>query len=154
MILADKQHGDEYLRDVLAHHISGQMKIAPEHINANVLRLMNKPDNTKLSDFIAKFKQINKELDKKQFLTYYFIAAAPGSSDKENNELKAFIDKEIQFAPEQIQIFTPTPCTYSTLQYYTGKSHCAGKSDLDGTDVFVEKKNSLKAKQKEICSNP
>ncbi len=150
MILADKQHGDEYLRDVLAHHISGQMKIAPEHINANVLRLMNKPDNTKLSDFIAKFKQINKELDKKQFLTYYFIAAAPGSSDKENNELKAFIDKEIQFAPEQIQIFTPTPCTYSTLQYYTGKSHCAGKSDLDGTDVFVEKKNSLKAKQKEI----
>ncbi len=143
MIIADKKHGDAYLRDLLKHHISGQMKIAPEHISSNVLQLMNKPDNDKLIDFIAKFKQINRELDKKQFLTYYFIAAAPGSNEKENSELKAFIDKELSFAPEQIQIFTPTPSTYSTLQYYTGKSN------IDGSDIFVEKKNSKKAAQKE-----
>lgn len=143
LILADKKYGDKYLYDLLKYHISGQMKIAPEHISSSVLKLMNKPDNDKLIEFIARFKQINKELDKKQFLTYYFIAAHPGSSEKENNELKQFIDKELCFSPEQIQIFTPTPSTYSTLQYYTEKIGTAGK------EIFVEKKNSLKALQKE-----
>ncbi len=142
MIIDDKKYGNEYLKAVLNHHISGQMKIAPEHINANVLKLMNKPKNDKLIEFIEKFKAINKELDKKQFLTYYFIAAHPGAGEKENSELKDFIKTQLNFSPEQIQVFSPTPSTYSTLQYYTMKSN------IDESNIFVEKKNSLKAKQK------
>ena len=142
LIIGDKNNGKTYLRELVKHHISGQLKIAPEHIDNSVLALMRKPNNSNLIDFIREFKSINQEIGKKQFLTYYFIASHPGCTENSTKILKDFIIHELVCPPEQIQIFTPTPSTYSTLQYYTGKNH------IDGTEIFVEKKNSKKSAEK------
>lgn len=142
LIMGDKATGKLYLRELVKHHISGQLKIAPEHIDNEVLSLMRKPQNNFLVEFIREFKIANKELGKNQFLTYYFIASHPGCTEKSTEVLKNFIKQELICAPEQIQIFTPTPSTYSTLQFYTGKNQ------TDGTDIYIEKKNSKKAAEK------
>ena len=140
--MGDRKSGKDYLRELVRHHVSGQLKIAPEHIDNDVLTLMRKPNNSNLIEFIKEFKEAGREAGKNQFLTYYFIASHPGCTEKSTKILKDFINKELSFNPEQIQIFTPTPSTYSTLQFYTGKSN------YDGTEVFVEKKNSKKAQEK------
>lgn len=142
LIMGDMKNGKAYLRELVNHHISGQLKIAPEHIDNDVLNMMRKPNNNNLIEFIREFKLANQESGKNQFLTYYFIASHPGCTQKSTNVLKDFIKKELICTPEQIQIFTPTPSTYSTLQYYTGKSQ------IDGSDIYVEKKNSKKAEEK------
>lgn len=142
LIVQDEKTGQRYLEELILHHISGQMKIAPEHIDKNVLQLMRKPDNRHLSDFIKRFRDTTRKFGKKQFLTYYFIAAHPGCTAESTQVLKDFIKQELFINPEQIQIFTPTPSTYSTLQFYTGKN------SFTGEDIFVEKKNSNKSKEK------
>ncbi|PIY33498.1 MAG: YgiQ family radical SAM protein, partial [Candidatus Infernicultor aquiphilus] len=119
MLLEDQKYGEEYLRELIKHHISGQLKIAPEHIEDNVLEKMGKPDQGYLKKFKDKFFQINKELKKKQFLTYYLIAAHPGCKEEDMQRLKKFTSQELKINPEQVQIFTPLPSTYSTLMYYT-----------------------------------
>jgi uncharacterized radical SAM protein YgiQ len=119
MLLEDKRHGLEYLQEIIKHHVSGQLKIAPEHINQNLLNLMGKPNNKKLIEFRTKYKEFAKKEKKQVYLTYYFIVAHPGSCVKETEELRLFIKKELKLKPEQIQIFTPLPSTYSTLMYYT-----------------------------------
>ena len=142
LIMADKKHGKTYLRELVKYHISGQLKIAPEHIDNDVLSIMRKPNNNNLVEFINEFKNANKEINKKQFLTYYFIASHPGCTEKSTRQLRDFIKNELDFSPEQIQIFTPTPSTYSTLQYYTGKHY------LNKQDIYIEKKNSKKSAEK------
>lgn len=144
MILHDKRSGLPYLRNLIKHHISGQLKIAPEHVDTAVLDAMGKPPATILEEFRKLYKQINGELGKKQFLTYYLIAAHPGSTDKSMRNLKKYITKNIGVIPEQIQIFTPTPLTVATTMYYTGIDPFSGK------DVFVEKSLKGKREQKEI----
>ena len=90
---------------------------------------------------------MNNELGKKQFLTYYLIAAHPGCKDEDMKDLKKYASKELKVNPEQVQIFTPTPSTYSTLMYYTEKDPFTGKK------LFVEKDNARKQKQKDIVTD-
>ncbi|MDD3775858.1 MAG: YgiQ family radical SAM protein [Sulfurovaceae bacterium] len=144
IIAKDKAHGQTYLRELLANHISGQMKIAPEHTEDNVLRLMGKPGKQSLIEFKKMFDDINKKQDKKQFLTYYLIAAHPGCSERDMQSLKNFTTKELRINPEQAQVFTPTPGTYSAVMYYTGLDPKTRKP------IFVEKDMAKKEKQKSI----
>lgn len=146
LVLADKQHGTAYLKELVEKHISGQMKIAPEHIENSVLSLMGKPSQKTLRRFRELFNELNKAADKRQFLTYYFIAAHPGCTNKDMESLKDFSRRELKMKPEQIQIFTPTPSTISTLIYHT---------EIDpytGDNVFVEKDINRKKIQKKIMS--
>ncbi|MEA3554097.1 MAG: YgiQ family radical SAM protein, partial [Campylobacterota bacterium] len=115
LINEDKYYGKEYLKEIVDHHVSGQMKIAPEHSESKVLKYMGKPDKKVLTDFKQNFTDLNKKNGKKQFLTYYMIAAHPGSTQKDMEDLKQFANADLKLNPEQVQVFTPTPSTYSTL---------------------------------------
>lgn len=146
LIIEDKKNGQKYLEEIVAHHVSGQMKIAPEHTEDKILDLMGKPKKNKLQEFKERFYAINKRVDKKQFLTYYLIAAHPGCNDKDMMDLKVFASQELKTNPEQVQIFTPTPSTYSTLMYYTEINPFTMKK------IFVEKDIGKKEKQKRIIT--
>lgn len=143
-IPADKKYGYEYLKELVNHHISGQMKVAPEHTSNRVLKLMGKPGKQPLIDFKNMYDKLNKEAGKKQFLTYYLIAAHPGCEEKDMHELKQFTTHELKMNPEQAQVFTPTPGTYSSVMYYTELDPVTRKK------IFVEKDNARKEKQKNI----
>lgn len=144
LITADKKHGYSYLKEMVKHHISGQMKVAPEHTQQHVLELMGKPGKQTLIDFKKMYDKLNKEEGKNQFLTYYLIAAHPGCQEKDMHELKRFTRDELQMNPEQAQVFTPTPGTYSALMYYTEMNPVTRKK------IFVEKDTKRKEKQKQI----
>lgn len=144
MLLGDQKYGEKYLRELIKYHISGQLKIAPEHTENNVLEKMGKPDQGYLKIFRDKFFQINKEQKKKQFLTYYLIAAHPGCREEDMYRLKEYTSKELKLNPEQVQVFTPTPSTYSTLMYYTEIDPFTGKA------IYVEKNLKKKGRQKGI----
>jgi len=144
LITEDKKHGYEYLKEMVKHHISGQMKVAPEHTQQHVLELMGKPGKQTLIDFKKLYDKLNKEEGKEQFLTYYLIAAHPGCEDKDMHELKRFTTDELQMNPEQAQVFTPTPGTYSAVMYYTEMDPVTRKK------IFVEKDTKRKEKQKQI----
>ncbi len=147
LINEDKKHGQQYLKTLVDHHISGQMKVAPEHTEDKVLRLMGKPDKQTLLNFKANFDNLNKKSGKKQFLTYYLIAAHPGSEIKDMESLKEFSNKELRLNPEQVQVFIPTPSTYSTLMYWTQMDPWSRKP------VFVEKDPLRKQRQKDIVTS-
>jgi len=144
MILDDKRNGQIYLEEIIKDHVSGQMKIAPEHTEDKVLALMGKQGKAPLKEFKEKFYKINNKLGKKQFLTYYLIAAHPGCDEKDMLDLRRFASSELRINPEQVQVFTPTPSTYSTLMYYTEINPFTNKK------LFVEKDNGKKQKQKDI----
>jgi uncharacterized radical SAM protein YgiQ len=144
LINNDKKYGKTYLKELVTHHISGQMKIAPEHTSDKVLKLMNKPSTSSLVQFKKDFDALSRSMGKKQFLTYYLIAAHPGCSETEMRELKNFTQQKLHINPEQAQIFTPTPSTYSSLMYYTELDPKTKKP------IFVEKDARKKEKQKEI----
>ena len=146
LVMADKYFGLDYLNEIVEHHTSGQLKIAPEHTQNNVLKKMAKPSNKELIEFKVEFYKATKKIGKPQFLTYYFIAGHPGCRLDDMFKLKDFIKSELKIHPEQIQIFTPTPSTYSTLMYYT---------ELDPftlEKIFVEKDLKNKLKQKEAIT--
>lgn len=145
LILADKVHGQEYLNEILTHHISGQMKIAPEHIIKDVTDLMNKPDGRNLKEFKELFDRTVRKLKSPLFLTYYFIAAFPGCTERHQTEAKKFISSILKTNPKQVQIFTPTPSTEATALYWTEK-------DFDGKKIFVEKNFKGRKRQKEIIT--
>ena len=115
----DKNNGSEFLQTLCRHHVSGQLKVAPEHISANVLEAMGKSGVSCYEQFRKDFTAINKQLALKQYLLPYFISAHPGASMKEAEELSAYL-KKTGFAPEQTQDFYPTPGTMSTVMYHTG----------------------------------
>lgn len=144
LITEDKKHGYEYLKEMVKHHISGQMKVAPEHTQQHVLELMGKPGKQTLIDFKKLYDKLNQEEGKQQFLTYYLIAAHPGCEDKDMHELKRFTTDELQMNPEQAQVFTPTPGTYSAVMYYTEMDPKTRKK------IFVEKDTKRKERQKQI----
>ena len=146
MILQDQISGLSYLKEIVDHHVSGQMKIAPEHTEEEVLRYMGKPGEKPLDDFRKLFNKLNKESGKKQFLTYYLIAAHPGCTEEHMKNLKKYTGENLRMNPEQVQIFTPTPLTYSSVMYYTGMDPFTGKK------IFVEKDPGRKQKQKEIVT--
>ena len=144
LVFSDKRGGDAYITQVAGHHVSGQLKLAPEHTEHRILELMGKPGSKHLLDFKKKFDAYSKKAGKKQFLTYYFIAAHPGCSERDMKKLKAFTREKLNLNPEQVQIFTPTPSTYSSLMYYTGRN------PFTGGVIFVEKNGKRKSRQKEI----
>jgi len=144
LLLEDRRRGRRYLRDVVAHHVSGQMKVAPEHTEDRVLRLMGKPGVKPLVRFKNLFYRLTRAARKKQFLTYYLIAAHPGCTERDMRRLKRFASRELKISPEQVQIFTPTPSTYSSLMYYTEMDPWTGEG------IFVEKDLSGKERQKNI----
>ena len=147
LITADKEHGYDYLKEMVKHHISGQIKVAPEHTQQHVLELMGKPGKQTLIDFKKLYDKLNKEEGKEQFLTYYLIAAHPGCEEKDMHELKRFTKDELQMNPEQAQVFTPTPGTYSAVMYYTEMDPKTRRK------IFVEKDTKRKEKQKQIVVN-
>ena len=138
MILADEKNGERYLENLVRHHVSGQMKIAPEHVSRRVLKTMGKPGPEKLTEFKDRFDKCTARCGKELFLTYYFIAAHPGCRNEDMEELSRFCHSRLKTNPEQVQIFTPTPSTVSTAMYHTGE-------DLEGHRVFSE--HSIKGKQ-------
>jgi uncharacterized radical SAM protein YgiQ len=144
LINADKKHGYTYLKEMVKHHISGQMKVAPEHTQQHVLELMGKPGKSELIEFKKMYDKLNREEGKNQFLTYYLIAAHPGCEEKDMHELKRFTRDELKMNPEQAQVFTPTPGTYSAVMYYTEMDPQTRKK------IFVEKDPMRKEKQKRI----
>jgi uncharacterized radical SAM protein YgiQ len=146
LLLADAGHGDAYLGQVVDHHVSGQMKVAPEHTEDQVLSKMGKPGADSLLQFKARFDRLSRAAGKTQFLTYYMIAAYPGCSEQNMQRLKRFASEKLQVNPEQVQIFTPTPSTYASLMYYT-------ESDpFTRQPIFVEKDPRRKERQKEIVT--
>jgi len=146
MVLHDRRHGDEYLRELVTHHVSGQLKVAPEHTTDSILNKMGKPGTDSLIQFKAKFDDLTRAAGKPQFLTYYMIAAHPGCTDEDMAELKRFTSQKLQMNPEQVQIFTPTPSTYSTLMYYTEMD------PFTHEPIQVEKDLYRKERQKEIVT--
>ena len=115
----DKKYGNEFLETLCRFHVSGQLKTAPEHISANVLKAMGKCKHECYEKFKKNFTEINKRLGMKQYLLPYFISSHPGSSLKEAQELSRYL-KKTGFIPEQTQDFYPTPGTMSSVMYYTG----------------------------------
>ena len=147
LIQADHSSGREYLCELLEHHVSGQMKIAPEHTEERVLYYMGKPGKASLEKFKAQFDQISRQAGKQQFLTYYLIAAHPGCTEQNMVDLKRFTSRKLKINPEQVQIFTPTPSTYSSLMYHTEMD------PFTRMPIFVEKDLRRKARQKEIVTD-
>ena len=144
LLLADKKHCISYMQELVMHHVGGQLKIAPEHTADNVLRLMGKPEINALLKFKNIFEKQNAASRNRQFLTYYFIAAHPGCAEEDMRSLKAFASRELKINPQQVQIFTPTPSTYSSLMYWTQTDPATGRK------IFVEKDKNKKQRQKDI----
>ena len=117
-VLLDK-HADEFIRELAAHHVSGQLRLAPEHVSDEVLRVMGKPPARVYREFTERFDAANAELGLKQFALPYLMSSHPGSTLKEAVELAEFC-RDMGFNPEQVQDFYPTPSTISTCIYYTG----------------------------------
>jgi uncharacterized radical SAM protein YgiQ len=146
LILADQKHGEAYLKELTEHHVSGQLKVAPEHSQDNVLKKMGKPGHNALLEFKERFDKLSREAGLRQYLTYYLIAAHPGCSEADMRKLKDFASHELHIAPEQVQIFTPLPSTYSALMYYTEMDPFTGEK------LFVEKDMGKKERQKRILT--
>ena len=113
------EKNSEFLSELVRYHVSGQLKVAPEHISDAVLKRMGKPENKVYQRFVRKYEQINASLSKKQFLVPYLMSSHPGSTLKEAIELAVYL-KGLGYMPEQVQDFYPTPSTISTCMYYTG----------------------------------
>ena len=140
-LLADKD--DTFFKELVEHHISGQLKVAPEHISDAVLSKMGKPGRTVYEQFVRKYGKINESLGKKQFLVPYLMSSHPGSTLKEAVELAEYL-RDLGYMPEQVQDFYPTPSTVSTVMYYTGIDPRSGKT------VYVCKNPHEKAMQRAL----
>ena len=116
-LLADKK--DTFFKELVQYHISGQLKVAPEHVSDAVLTRMGKPKNAVYNRFVDKYFALNKQYGMNQYLVPYLMSSHPGSTLKEAIELAEYI-REMGYNPEQVQDFYPTPSTLSTVMYYTG----------------------------------
>ena len=116
-VMADKN--DRFLKELCQYHVSGQLKVAPEHVSSEVLKYMGKPDNPVYEAFIERYTKVNQLIGKKQYVVPYLMSSHPGSTMKEAVELALYV-KKMGFNPEQVQDFYPTPSTISTCMYYTG----------------------------------
>jgi len=140
-LMAEKD--GKLLREFFEHHVSGQLKVAPEHVSAQVLKFMRKPSGETYEKFRKKFFQINKELNKEQYLMPYFMSSHPGSTLESAVELAEYM-RDINYTPEQVQDFYPTPGTLSTTMYYTGLD------PLTMEEVYVPKTRTEKALQRAL----
>lgn len=134
---------DTFLRELIEHHVSGQLKVAPEHVSDRVLKYMNKPPHAVYERFVQKYEAINKSLGMRQYLVPYLISSHPGSNIHDAIELAQYL-KEKNYRPEQVQDFYPTPGTASTCMYYTGLDPATMQP------VFVAKTREEKAMQRAL----
>jgi uncharacterized radical SAM protein YgiQ len=134
---------DEFFCELCEHHVSGQLKVAPEHISDNVLKHMGKPQNSVYNRFSDKFYDINKKLGKKQYLVPYLMSSHPGSTLNDAIELALYLKKH-NINPQQVQDFYPTPGTISTCMFYTGIN------PLTMEKVYVPKTYSEKTMQRAL----
>jgi uncharacterized radical SAM protein YgiQ len=116
-LLADKD--DTFFREMVKYHISGQLRVAPEHVSDNVLQLMGKPSNAVYEQFIKKYKKIDEKYGMNQYVVPYLMSSHPGSTMKDAIKLAEYL-RDLGYMPEQVQDFYPTPSTISTCMYYTG----------------------------------
>lgn len=140
-LLADDN--DTFFKELVEYHISGQLKVAPEHISDAVLKKMGKPGRSVYERFVKKYNQLNDKLGKKQFLVPYFMSSHPGAALKEAVELAEYM-RDLGYMPEQVQDFYPTPSTLSTVMYYTGID------PRDGSRVYVCRNPHEKAMQRAL----
>ena len=141
-IMADKKR-DKFIKELSEYHVSGQLKVAPEHISENVLKYMGKPAGKVYDEFREKFFRINKELGKKQYIIPYLMSSHPGSTLKDAIILAEYL-RDIKYQPEQVQDFYPTPGTLSTTMFYTGLDPFTMKK------VYVPKTKEEKAMQRAL----
>ena len=134
---------DTFFRELVQYHISGQLKVAPEHISDAVLSKLGKPENAVYERFVKKYNRINEQLGMKQFLVPYLMSSHPGSTLKEAVELAEYL-RDLGYMPEQVQDFYPTPSTVSTVMYYTGIDPRNGKQ------VYVCRNPHEKAMQRAL----
>lgn len=134
---------DTFFRELVAHHVSGQLKVAPEHIADAVLARMGKPKKEVYERFVKKYQKLNEQAGKKQFLVPYLMSSHPGSTLKEAIELAEYL-RDLGYMPEQVQDFYPTPSTVSTVMYYTGIDPRTGKK------VYVCRNPHEKAMQRAL----
>ena len=139
--LADKD--DTFIKELCRYHVSGQLRVAPEHVSDHVLALMGKPGNEVYTRFINKCKKINEKLGMKQYVVPYLMSSHPGSTLKDAIELAEYV-RDIGYMPEQVQDFYPTPSTISTCMYYTGVDPRTMKP------VYVAKNPHEKAMQRAL----
>ncbi|MDD3414305.1 MAG: YgiQ family radical SAM protein [Lachnospiraceae bacterium] len=140
-LLADSD--DTFFKELVEYHISGQLKVAPEHVSDQVLQKMGKPANHVYNKFCEKYKMLNEKSGKNQFLVPYLMSSHPGSTLKEAIELAEYL-RDLGYMPEQVQDFYPTPSTLSTVMYYTGIDPRNGK------EVYVPKNPHEKAMQRAL----
>ena len=136
-LLTDKQ-SDRYLKSLCREHVSGYLKVAPEHTSGKVLELMNKPGIWVYEKFVKRFQNINKELGKKQFIVNYFITSHPGADRNASLEMAHYLS-ERKIRPEQIQDFIPLPMTVSAAMYWTLKNPFTGDSVYVPKDIKERK---------------
>ncbi|MBO6304177.1 MAG: YgiQ family radical SAM protein [Selenomonadaceae bacterium] len=141
--LLKAKDGDKFLDELAKYHISGQLKIAPEHISDSVLKAMGKSPKTFYTKFIEKFTKVNERIKKKQYLVPYFMSSHPGATLKDAIELAVFLKKH-NYKIRQVQDFIPTPGTISTAMYYTGIN------PLTGEKIYVAKTKKEKAMQRAL----
>lgn len=146
-VMADKN--DKFFKELVEHHVSGQLKVAPEHVSEEVLKYMGKPAGDTYDKFREKFFKINKQLGKNQYIIPYLMSSHPGSTLKEAIKLAEYL-RDIKYQPEQVQDFYPTPGTLSTTMFYTGLDPLTMKN------VYVPKTREEKAMQRALLqfSNP
>lgn len=140
-LLLDKN--DAFFRDLIKYHISGQLRVAPEHICDNVLMAMGKPSNDIYEAFIKKYNKLNDKLGSKQFIVPYLMSSHPGSTLEDAIELAEYI-RDIGYMPEQVQDYYPTPSTVSTVMYYTGID------PISGENIYVCRNPHEKAMQRAL----
>lgn len=140
-VMADPD--DSFLRELCQYHVSGQLKVAPEHVSDAVLAKMGKPEHRVYQAFAEKYKRINQKLGKEQYLVPYLMSSHPGSTLKEAIKLAEYL-RDLGYMPEQVQDFYPTPSTISTCMYYTGVD------PRDMRPVYVPKNPHEKAMQRAL----
>ena len=138
-----KDEKSNFLEEICKHHISGILKVAPEHVSARVLKRMRKPPIEVFEKFADRYKRINERIGKKQYLIPYLISSHPGSTLEDAIELALYLKKN-RFVPDQVQDFYPTPGTLSTCMYYTGLD------PLNGEEVYVAKDIKEKSLQRAL----
>jgi len=138
---------DRYLRELCEHHISGRLRVAPEHVSEGVLRLMGKPGIEQFEEFRRRFGRINRELGKRQSIVCYFMSSHPGCGPAEMRELAGYLSRT-GLHPEDVQDFYPCPMTLSSCIYHTGVN------PLTGEGVFVAKTDREKLAQRCMLNRP
>jgi uncharacterized radical SAM protein YgiQ len=147
LVVADRDYGEAYIEQLVRHHVSGQIKLAPEHYDNEVLTLMNKPSIKPLMRFKTLFDDACRRHDRRFFMTYYLMAAHPGCTPRHMERLRDFLSGGLKIFPEQVQIFTPTPSTLSTAMYWC-------EMDAAGNNLFCEKRTDAKQRQKDLLKKP